>query len=60
LRQATSDPLLKRYDVIIIDEVHERHIFGDFLLGILKQLIQTRPQLKLSQQQTLFCQPSLS
>lgn len=33
--------------VIIVDEVHERHIHGDFLLGILKALLKNRPDLKL-------------
>ncbi|KAH3745620.1 ATP-dependent RNA helicase [Pelomyxa schiedti] len=49
LRQAASDPLLTMYDVIIIDEVHERHLFGDFLLGVLRDLVLSgkRPSLKL-------------
>ena len=47
LRQCASDPLLMQYDVMILDEVHERHITCDFLLGILKAMIRDRPQLKL-------------
>ncbi|KAI8810129.1 P-loop containing nucleoside triphosphate hydrolase protein [Cladochytrium replicatum] len=39
LRQFASDPILSSYDVIVVDEVHERHITGDFLLGVLKSLI---------------------
>lgn len=35
------------YDVIVVDEVHERHINGDFLLGVLKCLLQKRKDLKL-------------
>ena len=35
------------YDVIVVDEVHERHINGDFLLGVLKCLRQQRTDLKL-------------
>lgn len=35
------------YDVIVLDEVHERHLHGDFLLGILKCLIFQRPTLKI-------------
>ncbi|KAJ3038261.1 DEAH (Asp-Glu-Ala-His) box polypeptide 34 [Rhizophlyctis rosea] len=42
LRQFASDPQLGQYNVIIVDEVHERHITGDFLLGVLKRLLQTR------------------
>lgn len=33
--------------VIVIDEVHERHIFTDFLLGVLKCLLKMRKDLKL-------------
>ena len=47
LRQFSSDPDLSWYDVIIVDEVHERHIHGDFLLGVLKGLIDRRADLKL-------------
>ncbi|KXS09241.1 hypothetical protein M427DRAFT_49751 [Gonapodya prolifera JEL478] len=47
LRQYASDPVLSQYEVIIVDEVHERHITGDFLLGILKRLLAKRPELKL-------------
>lgn len=46
LRQFASDPFLKMYNVIIIDEVHERHITGDFLLAILKKLLQYRLDLR--------------
>jgi HrpA-like RNA helicase len=47
LRQYSSDPLLQMYNIIIIDEVHERHITGDFLLAILQKLLQTRSDLKI-------------
>jgi HrpA-like RNA helicase len=47
LRQFSKDPFLKDYNVIIIDEVHERHMTGDFLLGILKRLLTYRLDLKL-------------
>ncbi|CAH1637402.1 unnamed protein product [Spodoptera littoralis] len=46
LRQMSSENL-PNYDVIILDEVHERHLMGDFLLGILKCLIHTRNDIKL-------------
>ena len=47
LRQFGGDPSLSRYDCIVVDEVHERHAGGDFLLGILKRVVQQRPALKL-------------
>ncbi|KAL4227796.1 negative regulation of nuclear-transcribed mRNA catabolic process [Mactra antiquata] len=46
LRQMTSDSLLSMYDVIVIDEVHERHIHTDFLLGVLQCLIHHRSDVK--------------
>lgn len=35
------------YDVVVLDEVHERHLHGDFLLGIMKCIIYQNPNLKL-------------
>ena len=43
----STDQLLTQHSVIVIDEVHERHIFTDFLLGVLKCLLKLRPDLKL-------------
>jgi hypothetical protein len=34
-----TDPLLRQYDTIIIDEAHERSLNIDFLLGYLKQIL---------------------
>ena len=47
LAEIHSDPLLKKYDTIIIDEAHERSLNIDFLLGYLKQLLLRRRDLKL-------------
>jgi ATP-dependent helicase HrpA len=47
LAETQTDPLLKQYDTIIIDEAHERSLNIDFLLGYLKQLLPKRPDLKL-------------
>ncbi|WP_227870765.1 ATP-dependent RNA helicase HrpA [Orrella marina] len=46
LAQTQRDPLLRRYDTIIIDEAHERSLNIDFLLGYLRQLLPKRPDLK--------------
>ncbi len=47
LAETRGDPLLKRYDTIIIDEAHERSLNIDFLLGYLKRILPKRPDLKL-------------
>ncbi|MEO8389688.1 ATP-dependent RNA helicase HrpA [Polaromonas sp.] len=46
LAETQTDPLLKAYDTIIIDEAHERSLNIDFLLGYLRQLLPRRPDLK--------------
>ncbi|KAH0631464.1 hypothetical protein JD844_005796 [Phrynosoma platyrhinos] len=47
LRQAQREPTLPGYRVLIADEVHERHLHSDFLLGVLRRLLPARPDLKL-------------
>ncbi|XP_048348830.1 probable ATP-dependent RNA helicase DHX34 isoform X3 [Sphaerodactylus townsendi] len=47
LRQAQRDPTLSGYHVLLADEVHERRLHGDFLLGLLQRLLPARPDLKL-------------
>ena len=47
LAETQTDPDLKKYDTIIIDEAHERSLNIDFLLGYLKQLTLRRPDLKI-------------
>ena len=46
LAETQTDPLLKAYDTLIIDEAHERSLNIDFLLGYLKQILPQRPDLK--------------
>ncbi|KAH9584956.1 DEAH (Asp-Glu-Ala-His) box polypeptide 34, variant 3 [Schistosoma haematobium] len=46
LRQMQMDPFLSDYDVIVLDEVHERHWQTDCLLGLVKCLIVVRPKLR--------------
>ena len=46
LAETQTDPLLKKYDTIIIDEAHERSVNIDFLLGYLKRLLMKRRDLR--------------
>lgn len=47
LRQLAVDANLEQYDVLILDEIHERNLQGDFLLGVTKCLMKAKPDLKL-------------
>ena len=47
LAEIQRDPLLRRYDTLIVDEAHERSLNIDFILGYLKRLLPKRPDLKL-------------
>ena len=47
LAEIQNDPMLLKYDTLIIDEAHERSLNIDFLLGYLKRLLVKRPDLKL-------------
>jgi len=42
LREAILDQQLKKYQVIVLDEVHERSVNTDVLMAILKNICQTR------------------
>jgi len=45
LAETRFDPLLRAYDTVIVDEVHERSLNIDFLLGILKRILAKRRDL---------------
>jgi len=47
LSEISHDPLLRKYDAIIIDEAHERSVNIDFLLGYMRVLLPKRPDLRL-------------
>lgn len=47
LAESQHDRYLNRYDTLILDEAHERSLNIDFLLGYLKRLLPSRPDLKL-------------
>lgn len=47
IREIMADPLLQDYAVVILDEVHERNILTDILMGLLKKILRKRKRLKL-------------
>ncbi|XP_076850289.1 putative ATP-dependent RNA helicase DHX34 isoform X2 [Brachyhypopomus gauderio] len=47
LRQVQREKQLERYSVVVVDEVHERHLHCDFLLGVLRSLLSLRADMRL-------------
>ena len=47
LQEVKADPFLSRYSVIMVDEAHERSLNIDFILGLLKEIIRERKDLKI-------------
>jgi ATP-dependent helicase HrpA len=46
LQEMKLDPSLSRYGVIMVDEAHERSLNIDFILGLLKRVLEARPEFK--------------
>ena len=46
LAELRSDPLLRAYDTIMVDEAHERTLNVDFVLGCLRRILPRRPDLR--------------
>jgi len=46
LQEMKLDPMLTRYSVIMVDEAHERSLTIDFVLGLLKRVIEARPEFR--------------
>ncbi|KAI4884892.1 hypothetical protein NFI96_013074 [Prochilodus magdalenae] len=47
VREMMADPLLKKYSVLMLDEAHERTLYTDIALGLLKKIQRKRRDLRL-------------
>jgi HrpA-like RNA helicase len=42
IREMLADPLLRQYSVIMLDEVHERTLNTDIVMGLMKKILRVR------------------
>ncbi|MDR2842486.1 MAG: ATP-dependent RNA helicase [Spirochaetaceae bacterium] len=47
LQEMKLDPWLAKYDCIVVDEAHERSLTIDFILGLLKRILEVRKEFKI-------------
>ncbi|KAF4077859.1 hypothetical protein AMELA_G00192850 [Ameiurus melas] len=47
VREMMADPLLKKYSVLMLDEAHERTLYTDIAIGLLKKIQRKRRDLRL-------------
>ncbi|XP_043946393.1 probable ATP-dependent RNA helicase DHX35 [Protopterus annectens] len=47
VREMMADPLLKKYSVLMLDEAHERTLYTDISIGLLKKIQKKRGDLRL-------------
>lgn len=47
VREMMGDPLLRSYSVLMLDEIHERTMYTDIILGLLKKILKKRSDLHL-------------
>ena len=47
VQEMLSDPLLSEYDLLIIDDCHDRSMYTDLIMGLLKKIRRKRENLKI-------------
>ena len=55
IREMMGDPLLSNYSVIMLDEVHERSAQIDIIMGLLKNILKRRREIKLTMSLVTHC-----
>ena len=47
VQEMLSDPLLSEYDLLILDDCHDRSLYTDLIMGLLKKIRKKRENLKI-------------